>query len=306
MMPVRKSLICIGLAAGGFACKFPYPDSVDGDASSNADALSADATVDGPGACAPDSIVCDDALGVYTDCSSEGIVELELRCPLGCAPDIEKCLDIDPSFGLATYLDMAVDPPDLQLSGTTIIDTEMGTIFVNGESVAPPRFLSPAGFRVFLVGSMSITGNVTVVFDYANPALAFLALGDVTITGSLDVSAELNRGGPSASWGNDQSGRAECNANWALVAPGGGGSGGGGGVERGGNGGQGTATGGLAGGDALAPFAPFTGGCEGGTTAVGTGDGAGGGGGGALHIASRSRIEIKGPAPSTRAAVEDS
>lgn len=269
-------------------CKFPYPESIDIDA-----ATAVDATVDASIACVPDSIVCDDALGVYTDCSTDGIVELQLQCPLGCATDMEKCVDIDPSNGLAIYLDMALDPPDLLLEGTSVIDTEMGTIFVNGESVSPPRFLS-GGIRVFVVRSMSITGNVTVVHDYASPALAFVSLGDVSITGTLDVSADLSSGGPSASWGGDQSGLAKCNAGWAMVAPGGGGAGGAGGVDRGGDGGEGTESAGLDGGDALTPFVPFWGGCEGGTSFVGTGGGAGGGGGGALQIASRSRIELQG------------
>lgn len=269
------------------ACKFPELPAIDVDAAT-------DAPADAPPTCVPDTIVCDDALGVYTDCSIDGSVELQIRCSLGCDPNMEKCVDIDPSNGLATYLDMASAAPDLVLQGTTVIDTAAGTIFVDGESVVVPRFLAAGGIRVFAVRSLMISGTTTIVPDNGNPALAFVSDGDVVITGLLDVSANGSQGGPKAYWGGPLGGEWECAGGYSVDAVvGAGGAGGAGGAQIGGDGGDGAPGQGAAGGTALVAVEPLRGGCEGGTATGVSAYGDGGGGGGALQITSRTRIELR-------------
>lgn len=59
--------------------------------------------------CAPNQTVCSNGT-VYT-CDASGNATMQ-SCPLGCFEDQPRCRDIDPSNGLATYLDMVPDPPD--------------------------------------------------------------------------------------------------------------------------------------------------------------------------------------------------
>jgi hypothetical protein len=102
---VRRALGLLFLVG----CKFPYPGDVELDGA-DLDALTAtDASADASPPCVADSVVCDDANGIYVDCSSTGTIEFQMTCPLGCASGQEKCVDIDPSNGVATYLDMARD-----------------------------------------------------------------------------------------------------------------------------------------------------------------------------------------------------
>src|SRR5262245_27032723 len=132
-MQPRLAAAVLALVA---ACKFPVPPDVNDDGRPPRDAA---------GSCEASVIVCDDARGEYVACSPSGTVDFSMHCPLGCAPDEEKCLDIDPHNGLAMYLDMVPDPPDVVLTGPTTIDTMAGAILDHGVSVAVPTFLHDLG-----------------------------------------------------------------------------------------------------------------------------------------------------------------
>src|SRR5262249_8467097 len=92
-----------------------------------------------PEACPASSTVCDDATGHYVECSSSGVPQLEMDCPLGCATGVEKCLDVDPSNGLAPYLDQTLTDTDVtavELSSDSTIDTDSGQVMM-GASIVP-------------------------------------------------------------------------------------------------------------------------------------------------------------------------
>ncbi len=101
-----RYLMTRGAAALAAGCSLPPPADVDHDADLR-DATQVDAAVDAAPVCVPDSIVCDEGTGLYVDCDSEGAPEVVIDCPLGCAPDVEKCLDVVASNGLTGYLDHA-------------------------------------------------------------------------------------------------------------------------------------------------------------------------------------------------------
>jgi hypothetical protein len=104
----RVPTVALALASPLAACQFDAP----------VDQQPIDARLfDAAPACVADTIVCDDAQGVYTECDATGTVVRQMTCPLGCAPDVEKCLDIDPYNGLAMYLDMVEDPPTWWFQG---------------------------------------------------------------------------------------------------------------------------------------------------------------------------------------------
>ncbi len=274
-----------GLGLALAACSFPAPDLIDAPPA-DAPVDAPDAPTDAPYACTPDAIVCDDAQGIYIDCSPEGTVEFQITCPLGCATDMEKCLDIDPSNGLAMYLDMAATAPDLVLQGNSSIDTRNGIILVAGEGVTIPTAVAN-GIRVFAVRSLTIDGVAQVQRDYGNWPLAFVSHGNVLIRGTLDVSAQGFEGGAGAYWGGDQSESGPCAGLWTS----GQGASGAGGGEPGGGGGQITGLPRTTGGPAGAAIEPLRGGCEGGTN-LALGTSSGGGGGGGLQITSRTRIDL--------------
>lgn len=269
------------------ACKFPELPPLD----------ETDATTDGPGsgdagpdatlACAPDSITCDAAQALYTECSSSGIVSFQMRCPLGCATGAAKCLDIDPSNGLAMYLDMAAEAPDLVMSGQIVINTSDGSILVGAIAAQVPTFLTTDGIRVFVVRSLTLDGVATVERRYTAAKLAFVSDRDVLIRGRLDISADGTQGGAGGNWGGDQSSKGACAGHWpAQSGPGAGGAGGG---EPGAPGGPTSAHQGAAGGSTNVASEPLLGGCEGGSVLDG-GNSVGGGGGGGLQITSRTQI----------------
>lgn len=284
------STISCFAAVGG--CRFPDLPALDEDGNA-VDAAptdtAVDAEVDAPFPCQPDTIDCDEGTDVYTECSSEGIATLQMQCPLGCASDMEKCVDVDPSNGLATYLDMAATAPDLVLTGTSTINPYDGTILVGAVAVQVPNFTTD-GIRVFVVRSLSVEGTVNVSRRYASPSLAFVSHGDVTVSGLLDISAQGAEGGAGGMWGGDQSAPNNCGGHWPMNDAG---AGGGGGGEMGAMGGAAASESGAAGGPVMSFIEPLSGGCEGGTVQVGEYS-FGGGGGGGLQITSRTAITISG------------
>ncbi|MBK9033378.1 MAG: hypothetical protein IPL61_19255 [Myxococcales bacterium] len=288
----RLALLPATLASLALAgCQFDRPLDID-----PVDARVIDA-VDAPPPCAPSTIVCDDAQGVYTECDAAGTVVRQLTCPLGCATDTEQCLDIDPHNGLAMYLDMVADPPDVVLAGAARIDPETGVLFDGPTAITVPTFIAPAGLRVFVFASLTIDGSLSVTpMGSRTWPIALLATRDMTIRGPIDVSAARNLAGPGGISGGDLAGDDLCpggNTFFAPPAPSPG-AGGGGGWFAGGIGGAINGTAGSPGGLAQREIEPFAGGCAGGIVYGNTSSSAtGGGGGGALQLASRTRITFE-------------
>lgn len=291
-MPPRVAAALLLLAA----CKFPYPAEVPDD-----DAVDADARV----TCEPSTIVCDDARGEYVACSATGTVDVAMHCPLGCAPDEEKCLDIDPHNDLATYLDMVANPPDLVLSGPATIETFNGTILDRGVGVTVPTFIRtfPDGtaLRVFVVHNFTLDGALTFPPLGAEvryrPAIAVVATGSIAVRGPIDLSADGSIPGPGGHVAGNTSDMTSCAGQDIYASPptaSRGGSGGGA-STAGGNGGETSGTTAPQGGAARTALDPLDGGCFGGSvfhTTDGTMVAGGGSGGGALQLASRVEIQI--------------
>ncbi len=249
--------------------------------------------------CVPNVIECNDAMGVYTDCGPTGEVEVQMTCPLGCSTTSEQCVDVNPSNGLAMYLDMAAGGPDVVFTGSSTINTTTGVVLIGGESLSVPSFLidnaSSPDVRVFVLASMSVTGTAKVTGD---PVVAFVVDGDVSISGTLDVSADGYTPGPGGNSGTSDFGQV-CGGGSRSVgssnpSPGAGGGGGSNSGGAGGLAGDGTS---LPGGYIRAGgLTPLTGGCSGGFTVEDppTRVSSGGGGGGGLQIVSRTRITLQG------------
>jgi hypothetical protein len=241
--------------------------------------------------CVASTTTCEDDR--YVECDADGHVSFEMQCPLGCAATSGKCEDIAPSNGLAAYLDMSADGPDVTM-GSWSINTTTGVVSnEGGGAVEIPNALyvqedSSVAIRVYWVRSLSIAGTVVVT---GNPAVAFVSDGDVSITGTLDVSAKGITKGPGQTTGACAPGIVMDN-----LSRGAGGAGNNNNGAKGGNTSGGT-TGG-AGGTFVTDdtLVPLFGGCVGGgvgSPSVG-GVSAGGGGGGAVQIVSRTVIRLTG------------
>lgn len=284
-----------GLALTLAACQFDSP----------ADKLAVDARlIDAPPACQADTIVCDDALGVYVECDPTGAIVRQMTCPLGCAPDEEKCLDIDPHNGLAVYLDMAESAPDVVLSGPATFDTVRGLLFDGAVDIAVPSFLTPPGpasaaqpsVRVYVFNSLVVNGPLgSSPTDVRQYPIALVTRGDLLIRGPIDVSAQLDLAGPGGWPGTDiqYSQASTCIGRPVFGGAPMPGAGGGGGVLPGGIGGAVNMRDGGTPGTAQVGTEPLKGGCAGGGTFA-TGEYYGGGGGGGLHLVSRTMVRFEG------------
>jgi hypothetical protein len=283
----RVPTVALALASPLAACQFDAP----------VDQQPIDARLfDAAPACVADTIVCDDAQGVYTECDATGTVVRQMTCPLGCAPDVEKCLDIDPYNGLAMYLDMVEDPPDVVVSGTGTIDDGTGLLFDDGRDLAVPAFQDgTSGAWVLVVNSLQVTGQL-VLPATAQPrrALAIVARGDISIRGPIRIDADgplAGAGGqPPGEFGTDCSG-ANVHHSSPDTSPG---ASGGGAATAGGAGGETTSASPTGGGLPLEADSLF-GGCAGGTVFFAGGSSvraSGGAGGGAIQLASRTSIVL--------------
>ena len=189
-----RSLASLTLVTGALVLGgcFDKPPNVDYDAGPP------DAEVpDAAPPCQPSTTVCDDTAGVYVECDSTGMPAVVMQCPLGCASDAEKCLDVDPSNGLASYLDRARDDDtviDVALTGTATVDTTTGEFSVNGTplSVTTEVF---NGIRIFMFKTLTVSGTLKAT---GSLPLALVADGDIAITGLIDVSADGTAQGPGA------------------------------------------------------------------------------------------------------------
>ncbi len=277
----RCSLVALALSS---ACQFDRP----------VDQMPVDAPlVDAAPTCVADTITC--AADTYVECGPDGFATRTLACPLGCAPDVAKCLDIDPLNGLATYLDMVADPPDIVLRGAATIDSASGLLFDAGTNIPIPMFDTPFDTRVYVVNSLTIDGSLVVAPTAASRRpIVFLSRGDVAIHGLVDVSANADLAGPGGRAGGNISDEDPGSGGHVLYANPTPGAGGGGGEVDGGAGGAiNGAAGGLAG---TAVTDHLYGGFAGGSVIADdlSRIARGGGGGGSLHIASRTTITVSG------------
>lgn len=215
-------------------------------------------------------------------------------CPLGCHPTEPRCNDIDPSNGLAPYLDMAANGQDVVLTDGAVINTTEGTI-VDGDGTGLVLSTSmddagrPVGIFVVMVKSLDASG-ITVVGDRA---LAIVSAGNITLRGVLSVSADQDVSGPGALV-NDPICRGENGegVDGEENAGGGGGgfgtAGGHGGNAGGSNGGEG----GQVAGDI--ELSPLRGGCPGGSGYFNdvTSSDFGAGGGGAIQLVAAGQVYL--------------
>ncbi|MCE9572197.1 MAG: hypothetical protein K8W52_03490 [Deltaproteobacteria bacterium] len=246
--------------------------------------------------CTPSSTACTN--GTVASCDANGDVVSSKACPLGCFQDQPRCTDVDPSNGLAPYLDLTTAVGvDLDLTDGAIIDTSTGAIKNgDGSSVVVTNTLiaAPANgvpIRVFIVKSAHLRNVRFESTARPAPAFALVADGAISVAGSLDATGYIGTApgvmaagpctGSSGTYINEPN-----NRTYVM------GCGGGGYATSGGAGGGINNLGGGAGGAAGQAFVnpsltPLRGGCDG----AGYGDGAESGGG-AIQFVSRTRIDL--------------
>jgi hypothetical protein len=242
--------------------------------------------------CEPETRICSGDLLIQ--CSAGGKVDDIVTCPLGCEEIGARCFDVEPSNGLAGYLDMTPDAPDVILTNGAVINTDAGTI-TNGDGslVDVPDFQisAPAGgvaIRVFAVNSLTLT-NTTAT---GSRALAIVSNGDILLRGNVRVESGATTQGSCV-------GRPAVTVSDPKEGPFSGafsGAGGGGFATAGASGGT-AAVGafeaeGSAGGSAIggAALVPLRGGCSGGDVESLH---EGGAGGGAIQLVSRTLISVE-------------
>ena len=251
--------------------------------------------------CNPSETVCEN--GQTVSCDASGSLVSKIPCALGCFESEPRCRDIVPSNGLATYLDMVTDPPDMDLSGPGwSIRTSTGEVFNdNGASLSIPSFLvfapiDGASIRV-LIASRARLGDVFVMANGSReeqgPALAIIAIDDLTVEGIVTILG--GTGGVIAP--SCLGGKGNVSVRFStqcLISGSGGGShatggGMGGGIENilgGGAGGLSSGTDNLV---------PLRGGCAaGGYNGLGGSFDVGTLGGGAVQLSSRTRVVVTG------------
>jgi hypothetical protein len=252
------------------ACSFEPPADVpdDDDTGDDDGGQTPDAEVpDSEIGCTPSTTTCTD--GRYIECSAEGVVTRAIDCGMGCDDTQAKCREVDPSNGVAQYIDQArTDPaaPMLTLGAGSTIDTDSGVVFDGATSVVVPSIDLGAN-RVFMVKGLAVDGATTVS---GVDGLIIVSAGDVSVAALLDLSANAQTSGPGGGAGTCDGGDAE----WLTSVNYGGGGGGAGNGEAGGKGagafaGPGNTPGGAAGPAlAAADLVPLRGGCIGGESYV--------------------------------------
>ena len=235
------------------------------------------------------AISCD--VDQLTTCNADGHSTTTSTCAMGCATD-PRCLTFEPSNGLGPSLDESASEADVTLPGGTTIDTDLGLardqsgnpITVHSEVVVHDGSM----IRVFTASSFVIGDAVAS----GSAALAFVASGEISIVGVLDVGAHGVHAGPGAQDSTLCNG-ASTKLQSSVGNPYSFGAGGAGNATPGAAGGGFEVAGGV-GGPALVSFDPLVGGCRGGNLldqsgAVVTGGGAGGG---AVQIVSGAAIRV--------------
>jgi hypothetical protein len=319
MTSQRLRLLCIPLTAALVACggvtDVSTDASIDGvdaglelvdagsepiDAGDEPDAAESDASPDsGPEQiCTPnESLRCES--GDLVVCSDDGTEEEEIACVLGCEDSALRCRDVEPSNGLADFLDQAGAQPLADFGESATINTDTEQVEVNGSPVALATFVtgSEPEILVIAVGGL-VADDVTVS---GARALAIVSDGDIELAGHFSVSASGATGGPGAFDEPACTGQVgeRVDSNGATSLAGGGGGGFGSSGARGGiaiaqddAGEDVRAEGGPGGGTTgNAQLVPLRGGCSGSGEANGT---LTAGGGGAVQLVSRTTIQVDG------------
>lgn len=275
-----------GCLASAAACGFPRPTPLGGMDDAGAP----------PGGCAANQALRCSGNDLVR-CNAEGTAELTETCAVGCNNTSLRCNDINPSNGMAGFLDLAAAEPDIDLGTSATINTLDGTVTVDGKPVMVRSTLlaqtSAPTILVFIVRRLT-ANDVTIDGGAAGTnAFALVSDGEIKIGGIFSASG-LNTQ-PGAGAYNDANCKGGDGAQRSSAFGGGGGGGFG---SPGGNGGSATddadsAAGGKGGGVAgNATLLPLRGGCNG-----GSGNGSStsaGGGGGAIQLVSRTRITVTG------------
>jgi hypothetical protein len=279
------------IGAGG--CGFPRPTPFGG----------MDARDDGgvgPFCTANQALRCDGSNLVR--CNRDGTAEVSESCSLGCSATDLRCHGVNPSNGLAQQLDMAAGEPDFDLGATATINTDDGTVLVDGNPVAVKSVLvaqsSAPIIRVFLVHSLTandvtITGAQTIAAQTnGRNALAIVSDGELKIGGVFAASADVSFSGAGEFPINDSTckGSDSTVVGQALSGAGGGGFGGAGASGGTATNDDGSATGGTGGTVTGNPaLVPLRGGCDSAKFSNVRGRG-----GGAIQLVSRTRIIVSG------------
>jgi hypothetical protein len=148
--------------------------------------------------CQAGQTVC--ANGEVQTCDANGSVTSSETCPLGCFESEPRCRKVDPSNGLAQFVDMVAAPPDFESgSGNVQIDTGTGSVKVGATDVSLPNFLLTAplhgqAIRVIVVHDFHVAANATLYTidsttrTNSTAALAIIASGSITIDGTLNAN----------------------------------------------------------------------------------------------------------------------
>jgi hypothetical protein len=238
------------------------------------------------GGCTCDSKITTCEAGQLRQCSPDGMLSIS-TCALGCAAEGERCLEVNPSNDLASFLDMAVEGPDLVIPDSATINANTGVIEVDDTVIEAPSAVvegpsAGVDIRVFWVRSLRI-GTVSTL---GVPAVAFVASGDVVIEGQLSVGS--GAGHPAGSGD-----RGQCEGDDDCAGSGGGGFG-----SVGGRGGSSASNTGAEGGaiSGNAELEPLRGGSHGGSGGDVCSplrcDPCLGRAGGAIQIVSRTKISV--------------
>ena len=226
--------------------------------------------------CVPSSTACDGA--VVERCDADGLALPDETCTLSCvdAP-APHCAYISPKY-LPDICDQLATEPTFTVASSVTLDTSLDSNCTGGivTQSGPP-------ICVVRAGTIAINAPLTVT---GTRALALVADTSLTITSTLDVSANAATSGPG---GGFRVSGAQADANIG---------GGGAGFRQGGASGGSTTTagGGGAGGPAFDPLAitGLTGGARPAVPSFGIGVSGGGGGGAATFIACRGTVSVSG------------
>ena len=241
-------------------------------------------------ACDAGQTVC--ANGAVSVCDGSGN-ETSTACALGCFMDQPRCTDIDPSNGLAMYLDMVTDPPDVHIDSTGAANSDTGEVVLapNQTVLTIPSFLAPASnggpaIRVYVVHDLLVDDTL---FLAGSLPVAILATGDIVLNAPINSNA-----GNSAACAGGAGHDSGENPDFSAA------SGGGGNATSGGSGGgitgDATIPGGAGGAVAgTTDLQPLMGGCDAGSISVSADSSlhyAGSFGGGGLQLSSRTQIIV--------------
>ncbi|HEY0478518.1 MAG TPA: hypothetical protein VGD37_13425, partial [Kofleriaceae bacterium] len=187
--------------------------------------MSADAGDGGDQGCiANQALRCDG--DTLVRCNNEGMAEVPESCTLGCVASELRCSDVKPSNNLAQFLDLAAAEPGFDFGTTASIDTDSGTVTVDGKPIhVNSAMLSQVAapvIRVFFVRSLTTT-DVSVT---GRNALAVVAAGDLRIGGVFAASAVVTTAGAGGyNDGTCQGGQGDLIGNGPFGGCGGGGFG---------------------------------------------------------------------------------